>query len=198
MLKQSKKGKSFMKKIFKKLIASVMSVCICTTAFVSTASAVTGTGTYSYNGYSAYSTKFESAIDQNYPIYKTLDGYTNVFKRYLTSNVYQKFVSTHAFLFSGCTNQTIFQATPLTHPASSQLTTIGSGNKIVVSVGANYYLSGNTAIETDEDDNSSSTGKYKEIYSSSISTSSAITANGTMEYRNPTYTLHYYFEVANY
>ena len=22
--------------------------------------------------------------------------------------------------------------------------------------------------------------------------------NGTMEYRNPTYTLHYYFEVANY
>ena len=103
-----------------------------------------------------------------------------------------KVIDTYACIYSGIVTSSRFSEDLFNEPATN--TTINKGS-IVVGVSANYYSSGTTAISTKTD---TETSKNMTYVQASMTTSSALTSYGSIEYRNSTETLYAYLATSNY
>ena len=103
-----------------------------------------------------------------------------------------KVIDTYACIYSGIVTSSRFSEDLFNEPATN--TTINKGS-FVVGVSANYYSSGTTAISTKTD---TETSKNMTYVQASMTTSSALTSYGSIEYRNSTETLYAYLATSNY
>lgn len=179
-------------KFVKRIISSVFAVATIAAITLSASASVT------YNlydtstlGATAYNVKYTAGWDASTVINRNIDGYTQISRD--KSSGTKKFISTYACICAGGTKTTSrFKNTVFNKPTSGPT----NNGLLVVGIGANYYYSGNTAIES-YSESTSSTYQIESSYGF-ITTSNPLTAYGTIEYRNSTDTIYEYLTNTNY
>ena len=149
--------------------------------------------TAEYYGSGVMMYKYTTGIDTSTLINMTLDG-KNYINKIAMGSDYVKEASTDACIYSGgTTTASRFNNNFSNSPATS--TTINKG-QIVVSAKADYYLSGDNALSSKTDSESSK--NWVSVKAGSILTSSALTSYGTIEYRNNVDALYNSLSTVNY
>lgn len=180
-----------MKKTVKRITSGIVAVALAAVTAISASAAVTYDlyDSSSLGGVS-YSVKYTAGWDASTTINRNVDGYTQISKAKTGNN---KFISTYACLCTGGTKTSSRFANTLYNKPTSGPTNQGL---LVVGIGANYYHSGATAVESYNQ--STSTSYQIENTYAHINTTSALTAYGTIEYRNNTDTIYEFLTNSNY
>ena len=182
----------------KRIVSMVLSCAVLAVSVLSVGASalrVTFGPFYTYERYGSGTMlyKYTTGIDTSTVINMTLDG-KNYINKIAMGSDYAKEVSTYACIYSGGTTTTSrFNNKFFNNPATS--TSLNKG-KIVVSAAAVYYPSGNPAISSKTDSESSK--NWASVKAGSMLTTSALTSYGTIEYRNNEKTLYNYLSTVDY